>query len=779
MLPGGGDIGELLRRLGPEALESEAESAGLSPRARRLRCPWPGCEHKGAERERDAVILAQGGHYRVYCHACQSTGDLIDLLQRTRGLSQEEAIAHVRGVPVSEKPRPELRVVGSRPPDEDGKLTPAEVKRVWDALAHDDERGRAYLEKRGLGEAVDLGLVRFVGADTKEKSVASHGRRGYQVAALLSDVMGSPRGVQIRFAGEPKGNDPKIISVKGSVTSRAFFGTPGGIDQAAVVAVAEGLADSLALQVWAGEGAVVAGAAGKSFIPKLAEELEAAGIAIEGKLFALFPQNDEHASRREFNRLKQLLHARGARTCWVETPGEFKDVAEWRRAKPEGQWPPREVAEAFGDAPGDDQERTRVLPDGLALPMPRKVETERYAQNFTTLVALLDDASTRIAIIGTGDPLTWCEMTGQPKVGGRELNEADVCTVRLGLEGYARSTDGKPLQFKETDIEKAIAYIAKRTPVHAIRAELEAFPTWDGTPRLEAQLPRILGHEAGTLEARLLRRWMVSAVARIMQPGCQVDTVLILTGSQGAGKTSFFRHLGGRWTTSSKVQPGDEEGMMVMRQFWFIEWGELSSMKARSREMTKDFITNPIDTFRWPWGRRPVSAPRHSVLVGTTNDKEILEDPTGNRRYWPIEVRTSKIDLAWLDANRTQLFAEALALFRGSTACPACVAGPVRCADHRWWLTDDEESLLKSHQSEFETDPHPWFDVLAGWIEETQPTSLTTAQILQYGVDQKVEHFKPISNNQIADLMERLGWTKARADGRTGKRIWVRKGALL
>lgn len=783
----GGDISELLRRLGADALVHEAERAGLrGGGANRMRCPWRGCEAKGAERKFNAAISSKDGHWRVYCHACNESGDLVDLLQRTRGFSKDEALAHVRGVPVPEKPRPELRVVGAGPSEVSAdKMPSSEVKRLWESLAVEDAEARKYLATRNLEESVDAGFVRFASVEHADRRINGRARQGYCIAALTSDVVGQPRGIQLRLARPARNSsEVSIVSVKGSVTSTAFFGEPGLVEVSPLICVTEGLGDTLAVRLWAGERAIVVGAAGKGALPKLATELEAAGVSLAGRLFALFPQNDDprelkSTSRADFMRLKQLLQQQGAEVCVVKTPAEFKDVALWLQTQPDTSWPPAELALALDGEPGADQERVTVLPAGMALPMPARVEAKQYAQNFTTLVSLIDDPSSRQAILNTRDEMIWCEMTGQPKVGGREFNEGDISTVRLGLESFARSTDGKPLQFKESDIEKALAYVAKRKPVHEIRAEVQAFAPWDGKPRLESEFPLLFGHKPGSFEGRLLRRWLVSAVARVMKPGCQVDTVLILTGGQGASKTNFFRRMGGRWTTSSKVVPGDTEGMMVMRLFWFIEWGELSSMKSRSREVTKDFITNPIDTFRWPWGRRPVSAPRHAIIVGTTNEEQMLEDPTGNRRYWPVKVLLPDIDLQWVDANREQLFAEALALFTAGAGCPACAAdAQKRCGEHRWWLTKEEEVQLKVHQQDFEVDPHPWFDVLHDWIEKSNPTSLTTAQVLQYGVDQKVEHFKPIGSDQVAQLMDRLGWKKTR-EGRTGPRVWVRKDGLL
>jgi hypothetical protein len=212
----GGDITELLRRLGRDALVHEAESAGIL-RGLRTKCPWRGCEHK-AGRDYDTQIGAgRHGHFRIFCHACGESGDLVDLLQRTRGFSSAEAIAHVKGVPVPERPKPDLRLIGGRPPEEPGKLEPAEVKRLWDSLAVADTACTAYLEGRKLGDVVESGLVRFVQENAPDKRLSGRARQGYRIAALTSDVVGHPRGIQLRLARQTHSADEmKIVSVKGS-----------------------------------------------------------------------------------------------------------------------------------------------------------------------------------------------------------------------------------------------------------------------------------------------------------------------------------------------------------------------------------------------------------------------------------------------------------------------------------------------------------------------------------------------------------------------------------
>ncbi len=758
------DIPELLRHHGMEALEREAEAAGLSPRNRRIRCPFKGCAHKGPERERDAQLYA-GGHPRIHCFACEHQGDLLDLLEATRGFTRQDAISYLGGQPVLARP-PQLHVVpGEEEPD---KLKPAEVQRLWGAMATEDAAGEAYLEKRGLSEAQRLALVRFATEVHSDKRVSSMARRGYRAAALLTDVTGNPRGIQVRLAREVRGDEPKILSVRGSATSRAFFGQPQLIEALAVVCVAEGMADTLAVATWVEgrPGVCVVGAPGKSALPRLAKELEAAAIPVEGKLFILFPQNDrpKNESRREFVRLRQLLVARGARTVLVNTHEEYKDVAAWRQAHPEAEWPPEEVRRTHRPEPGDERpaEDRVVLPPGLAVAIPAEVRTERFAQDFTTLCALLDDPMHREAIMGRGE-LTWCEMTWRVRHAGREVTERDLATIRLGLEAQGRSTDGKPLKFSKEDIADALTLIASRRPVHPVRDWLKGL-RWDERERVETDLPQALGHAAGSFAGRLLARWMLSAVARAIEPGCKVDTVLVLVGAQGDRKSTFFEILGGQWFTDTAVHVGDKDGKLVMRRTWIIEWGELESMKrARDQESLKAFLSARVDLFRKPYGRDVVEAPRHSVIVGTTNPEEYLADPTGSRRFWTIRV-PGRIDFPWVRANRELLWAETVARYLAANFCELCLPQLPhdRCESHRWYLTDDEDALRAEMNAAHE-EQHPWHEIIRDWLDDHLILPhVTPEQVLVEAVGKEFKEIRNGDQQAVGRILRKLGWTRSR-----------------
>ncbi|HYH96025.1 virulence-associated E family protein [Hyalangium sp.] len=680
-----------------------------------------------------------------------------------------------------------IRLVPPTGSAEPGKLTPEEVESLWTALSPVSGGGDAYLGTRGLWDANTEQLVRFTHAEVPNRSLLGLFRAGYLIASPLTDVLGDKRGLLVRLAREARGDESVTRSVKGSAMAGAFLGAPHRVENSTLVCVAEGLTDTLAVLGWTSsmDGVCVVGAPSRSLLPRLAKELEAAGIPIDGKLFALFVKNDrpKNESRREFVRLRQMLVARGARVVLVATHEEYKDVAAWRQAHPDAEWPPAEVRKASLPEPGDEApaEERPLLVQGLAVPIPAEVRTEHYAQDFTTLCTLLDDPSHREAVMGGRGEFAWCEMTWRVRYGGQEISDVDLSTIRLGLEAQGRSTDGKPLKFSEEEIAKALAVLARRRPVHPVRDWLREL-VWDGHERIEVELPLALGHEAASFAGRLLVRWMVSAVARAFSPGCKVDTVLVLVGDQGDRKSTFFEILAGDWFTDTPVHPGDKDGKLVMREAWIVEWAELEAMRrARDHESIKGFLSARVDLFRAPYAKSIAKAPRHCVIVGTSNPRDYLGDTTGNRRFWTIEV-AGRINFDWVRKHRPQLWAEASSIYAAAQSCDECrpLLPHDRCDTHKWWLTDEEEALRAEQNKRHEVQ-HAWTDLVRDWLAQHPVyAEVSSAQILVEVLDMDADKISRSAETAVGGVMAALGWEKKRRRVPSGgvRWVYVRPGAF-
>lgn len=210
-----------------------------------------------------------------------------------------------------------------------------------------------------------------------------------------------------------------------------------------------------------------------------------------------------------------------------------------------------------------------------------------------------------------------------------------------------------------TKTDDAMASVLFKHTYHPIRDYLNGL-TWDGHDRLDTLLVDYLGAEDTPLTRAVTRKHFTAAVARVFEPGCKYDYILMIVGGQGIGKSSLMRVMGGDWFSDSlKTFDGGKTCIEQLRTGWLHEIAELDGMRRSEVTQVKAFISCQTDRYRPAYGRVVESVPRQCVFCGTTNERYFLKDVTGNRRFWVVAV----------DGNRRQYDSvasamEALALVR-------------------------------------------------------------------------------------------------------------------
>lgn len=323
----------------------------------------------------------------------------------------------------------------------------------------------------------------------------------------------------------------------------------------------------------------------------------------------------------------------------------------------------------------------------------------------------------------------------------------------LGLQSWLQSQGIEMRQ--RGSVAECVAAAARGWLVHPVRDYLKTL-TWDGEPRLQIWLADYLNAE-GPLDylAAVGAKFLISAVARVMAPGCQVDHVLTLEGRQGVGKTEAVRILGAPWTTDGLPDLHSKDAALHLQGVWLVEIAKLAAMRRREIEAAKAFLSRRTDRFRPPYGRRSVDVPRQCVFVGTTNELAYLRDPTGNRRFWPVRCGNS-IDLAGLARDRDQLWAEALQRY---------------LRDEAWYPTLAEAELASAEQqarvltTELEQQVAAYLEKLA----DDGQTEVATAEVLRnaLGVDPAADVERAVRlGRQLAEAMNRAGWARVGVVGR-------------
>lgn len=185
---------------------------------------------------------------------------------------------------------------------------------------------------------------------------------------------------------------------------------------------------------------------------------------------------------------------------------------------------------------------------------------------------------------------------------------------------------------------------------------------WDGKPRLDTIFIDYFGDTDISYTRAVARKSLVAAVARAMDPGIKFDQMTVILGPQGVGKSTWVARLGGRWFSNSVGTFEGKEAAELLQGNWIIEIGELEAMNKSDVRAIKQFLSRTVDEYRAAYGRRTERHPRRCVFFGTTNDHEYLKDPTGNRRFWPIECGPEPKKSIFEDLTETeagQIWAEA------------------------------------------------------------------------------------------------------------------------
>jgi predicted P-loop ATPase len=324
---------------------------------------------------------------------------------------------------------------------------------------------------------------------------------------------------------------------------------------------------------------------------------------------------------------------------------------------------------------------------------------------------------------------------------GRDFRDTDVSQVVafFNRNGFPDAT--------KTTIADAIDAISEASTFHPVRNYLEALPQWDGVERIDGWLQDYCNVEPkDATEAVYVRevasKWLVSAVARAMRPGCKADGVLILEGSQGARKSSTLRILAGEdWFGDSLPPMSSKDASDYLRGKWIIEMAELSNINKAEVEVVKAFISRESERFRPAYARSEITYLRQCVFAGSTNKSDYLRDETGNRRFWPVKVN-GLCDTEGLKADRDQIWAEALHRYRSGA---------------EWWLSGEGESAAKSQQDQRVSQDAWEGDIVAfctGRIE------VSPAEVGIHGLKIELPRLDRASTNRITSVLASMGYVR-------------------
>lgn len=215
-------------------------------------------------------------------------------------------------------------------------------------------------------------------------------------------------------------------------------------------------------------------------------------------------------------------------------------------------------------------------------------------------------------------------------------------------------------------IKPALNQCAARNRFNPVRQYLLGLQ-WDGVKRLDNLFIDYLGAADTPYVRAVTRKAFVAAVARAMLPGIKYDTMPVLNGAQGLGKTTLIQKMGKAWFTNSVETFEGKEAAELLQGNWIVEIGEMGAYNRSDLNIIKGFLSRTFDHFRAAYAAKTEKHPRQCVFFGTSNRNDYLKDATGGRRFWPIDVgvqKNVKSVFQHLDSEVDQLWAEAVMYWR-------------------------------------------------------------------------------------------------------------------
>lgn len=339
---------------------------------------------------------------------------------------------------------------------------------------------------------------------------------------------------------------------------------------------------------------------------------------------------------------------------------------------------------------------------------------------------------------------TWNSDSKEPREWSK-YDTFEVCRVIQRDVGLFRVTDEL--------VSKAVTLYAFKHKRNALKEWLESLKH-DGIPRVEPFFHLHMGAERTPHHLKASLNFWVSMVARVYDPGCKVDNMIVLEGGQGKYKSTALDAIGGKWFTEAHDSVTNKDFFMVLHGKLLVEISEMDAFSKAEISTIKKTITNRKDRFRPPYGATAEDFPRQGVFAGTTNESAYLRDHTGGRRFWPVRIGT--IDIESIRGDRDQLFAEAVALYK---------------AGQTWW--EMPASTAEEQEQRLQSDA--WDDDVYAFISRVPDTSLK--DVWEKALNGDISRLSRMDELRLGKILHRAGW-RSRMVRRFGMlaRRWVPGG---
>ena len=334
--------------------------------------------------------------------------------------------------------------------------------------------------------------------------------------------------------------------------------------------------------------------------------------------------------------------------------------------------------------------------------------------------------------------------------------------------------------FSQRYFDIAVAKVTDDRSYHPIREFLQALPEWDKVKRVDTLLIDYLGAADNKYVRAVTRKTLCAAACRVLNPGCKFDTMLVLNGSQGIGKSTLIAKLGGEWFSDSLSlnDTKDKTAAEKLQGYWILEIGELAGLRKAEVETLRSFLSRQNDIYRASFGKRTTPHPIQCVFFGTTNaESGYLRDTTGNRRFWPVKTPGGGSKRSWdvTQEDVLQIWAEVMHYVKvGEKLYLDPEVEALAKAEQREAMESDEreglvreylEALLPDNWDDMDTFERRNFLDGTGKADIGKKGTIRRTQVCNMEIwcecfGKERSNLKRADSNELSGILVKLGWVR-------------------
>lgn len=335
--------------------------------------------------------------------------------------------------------------------------------------------------------------------------------------------------------------------------------------------------------------------------------------------------------------------------------------------------------------------------------------------------------------------------------------------------------------FSARNYDIAVTKVSDDRSYHPIRAFIEQLTEWDGVERVDTLLIDYLAAKDTPYVRAVTRKTLCAAIKRVLAPGSKFDSMLVLNGPQGVGKSTLIAKLAGEWFSDSLnlSDTKDKTAAEKLQGYWILEIGELAGLRKAEVETLRSFLSRQNDIYRASFGKRATPHLRQCVFFGTTNaESGYLRDTTGNRRFWPVKTPGGGRKHSWelTEEDIRQIWAEVLVYVeRGEKLYLDASMETLAKAEQREAMESDErEGLVRLYLDTLLPEDWSGMDIFERRIflhgsdfgpaqrqGTVKRTSVSSMEIWCECFGKDRSNLRRSDSNEITGILKRIGWQRA------------------